>query len=460
MGTAYDPSEDEEVGPCNFFCLWTHLHGWRNFALTKNKGFWIVWIFMFLLLIILAGFSLRTSLWIYSMGITDTWTKYDYIWTGGDNNKNKEGDEKDDDNKDWTGFGPLEFPSMTICPEKLVIPNNETDICESLGISGIFGGFDNETTEVMTSFTDLGACCTIKVGETKKVKVGMANGVKVLIFPGLDNDGVYMAFHERREVPLMKITGKFVPKGKDGYLDIKPDRYRMIKDCFDEKDGANDKPKMKHNFGDGLTMSNCLYNNMMEKIIPMCECDNKDDQCNQTQWECASKILEDPYSYVHVDPVYCLETCNGTKYTPMMETKTLTKNPELCEKWLDAIDNVCKDNNNVITGYSQLCTAITSALGQCQNNNTQYPENSNGNVLGNFAKKELISMQIYFKNYWMETHFEYYVKDTAKFASDFVLTLVAFFGFSWMMIPELLYFLFCGKGGGCVCRPVLDSCME
>ena len=310
----------------------------------------------------------------------------------------------------------------------------------------------------MTSFTDLGTCCTIKVVKTK-VKVGMINGVKGLIYPGLDNDGVYVALHEKREVPLMKIIGKFVPKGTDGYLDIKPDRYRMIKDCYDEKDADDIKPKMKHEFGDGLTMSNCLYNNMMEKITPMCECDKVDQCSNDTKWECASKIFEDPYSYVDVDPVYCLESCNGTKYTPMMETKTLKKNPGLCENWLNAVDKVCQDNNNLITGYSQLCPTISLAQTQCTNNNTQYPTNSNG-VLGNFAKSELISMQIFFKSYWMETHFEYLVKDTATFASDFVLTLVAFFGFSWMMIPELLYFLFCGKGGGCVCRPILDSCME
>ena len=64
----------------------------------------------------------------------------------------------------------------------------------------------------------------------------------------------------------MKIIGKFVPMGTGGYLDIKPDRYKLIKDCWDEND-ADDKPKMKHAFGDGLTMSYCLYNNMMEKLL-------------------------------------------------------------------------------------------------------------------------------------------------------------------------------------------------
>merc|ERR1712141_454513 len=103
----------------------------------------------------------------------------------------------------------------------------------------------------------------IKVAKTK-VKVGMVNGVKGLLYPGLDNDGVYVALHEKREVPLMKIIGKFVPKGTNGYVDIKPDRYRMIKYCWDENDA--DKPKLKHEFGGGLTMSNCLYNNMMEKL--------------------------------------------------------------------------------------------------------------------------------------------------------------------------------------------------
>ena len=50
----------------------------------------------------------------------------------------------------------------------------------------------------------------------------------------------------------MKITGKFVPMGTDGYLDIKPDRYKLIKDCWDEN-GADDKPKMINEFGDGFT---------------------------------------------------------------------------------------------------------------------------------------------------------------------------------------------------------------
>ena len=50
---SFDPSEDEETGPCNYFCLWTHLHGWRWFALTKNKGFWILWIVVFMVCIIL-----------------------------------------------------------------------------------------------------------------------------------------------------------------------------------------------------------------------------------------------------------------------------------------------------------------------------------------------------------------------------------------------------------------------
>ena len=28
----------EDRSHCSQFCLWTHLHGWRQLALTKNKG--------------------------------------------------------------------------------------------------------------------------------------------------------------------------------------------------------------------------------------------------------------------------------------------------------------------------------------------------------------------------------------------------------------------------------------
>ena len=28
----------EDHSHCRQFCLWTHLHGWRQLALTKNKG--------------------------------------------------------------------------------------------------------------------------------------------------------------------------------------------------------------------------------------------------------------------------------------------------------------------------------------------------------------------------------------------------------------------------------------
>ena len=28
----------EDRSHCSQFCLWTHLHGWRQLALTENKG--------------------------------------------------------------------------------------------------------------------------------------------------------------------------------------------------------------------------------------------------------------------------------------------------------------------------------------------------------------------------------------------------------------------------------------
>ena len=47
-----------------------------------------------------------------------------------------------------------------------------------------------------------------------------------------------------------------------------------------------------------LTMNNCLYDNMIYNITNKCNC-SKLFNCNdETKWNCASKILEDPYTYL------------------------------------------------------------------------------------------------------------------------------------------------------------------
>ena len=39
-------------------------------------------------------------------------------------------------------------------------------------------------------------------------KVGLMNGMKVLLYPGLNQDGVFVALHENKDVPLMSLQGK------------------------------------------------------------------------------------------------------------------------------------------------------------------------------------------------------------------------------------------------------------
>ena len=90
---AFTPEEDENRSPCSFFCLWTHLHGWRNFALAKNKGYWVGWIVIFILYILLSAIDIYGQLAKFASGATSVWTDYVLLSERGT------------------------FPAVTFCPE-------------------------------------------------------------------------------------------------------------------------------------------------------------------------------------------------------------------------------------------------------------------------------------------------------------------------------------------------------
>ena len=76
---SFNPEDDDERSPCSFFCLWTHLHGWRNFALAKNKGYWVIWIIFFLITILFAAIAFYGHSAKYYMGLVDFYGRWDTI---------------------------------------------------------------------------------------------------------------------------------------------------------------------------------------------------------------------------------------------------------------------------------------------------------------------------------------------------------------------------------------------
>lgn len=123
---------------------------------------------------------------------------------------------------------------------------------------------------------------------------------------------------------------------------------------------------------------------------------------------------------------------------------------------MNRVKELCSSNSGSIeSGYTGLCNQATGVSCTTEQTETSY---ENREVLLKFAKENLINMQFYFKNYWMETHYAYFVKSTKDLFDGILIMLAVIFGFSLMSIPELLYYLFCGKGGGCVCGPIMKNC--
>ena len=67
---------------------------------------------------------------------------------------------------------------------------------------------------------------------------------------------------------------------------------------------------LKHGFGARFSVSNCIYDNVMETIKSKCSCETL-AKCNKTEeWECASQEFQDPYDK-YLQPIhYCKESCN------------------------------------------------------------------------------------------------------------------------------------------------------
>ena len=65
-----------------------------------------------------------------------------------------------------------------------------------------------------------------------------------------------------------------------------------------------------------------------------------------------------------------------------------------------------------------------------------------------FAKDNLISLKIHYQQYWIETHYTYYVKSMHDLVGEVSVTLAVYFGISLITLAELIFFMFqCCNGG-------------
>mgnify|MGYP001165682825 FL=1 len=142
-----------------------------------------------------------------------------------------------------------------------------------------------------------------------------------------------------------------------------------------------------------------------------------------------------------------------------MNSGPMSKDPKLCQNWLTkALKSKCDESSTFESStYSGLCSQVNTAVTGCQ---ADTPDTSYTNkaTLQQFAKENLVSLNLYLDSPWMKTNYFYWIMDIGKFLEGIMITLMIYFGYSFMSLPELLYFGFCSRGGGCVCKPVMESC--
>ena len=94
---------------------------------------------------------------------------------------------------------------------------------------------------------------------------------------------------------------------------------------------------LKHGFGGRFSVSNCIYDNVMETIKSKCSCDVFSNCSNiEAKWECANREFEDPYDK-YLQPLhFCKESCSDQAYTTVMDGSRISQDPKpLCGQWLE-----------------------------------------------------------------------------------------------------------------------------
>lgn len=308
-----------------------------------------------------------------------------------------------------------------------------------------------------STITDHGRCCTILPNDDMP-KTGLYQGLKIWAYPGINQNGVYYTLHHPEDSPLMHSKAEFLPLGT--YNDIK---ITMVQSKIPEGWCWFNWTKVEFNHGFGkkrLSMTNCLYDNMMSQIVKDCGC-NKLEDCalSATMWNCTAKILMDPYGKMKT-PIQCMEACEQYYYVPTLNSRKWAKNPPMCKKWLftSLKQLTCSLNRTLVeTGYAGLCNSATIADTACPVEEGQEKWENYGTLL-QFAKDKVVGMNLYVPEFWMEIHETSMEVPMSTLIGAILVILAVGFGFSLMSIPEMLYYAFCSRGGGCICSPIIKNC--
>ena len=405
----------EKEDACNNFLQWTHVHGFRQLSLGKNrKYFKICWIIFLSLMFILMGYDISAKTYEYAKGSTSTWSDYGYIW-------------------DDTG---LNFPALTVCPENSKPANESENICEKFAINVNGNFFENiETSQTMT---DVGKCCTIKVEQTE-IRIGVQNSLNAVMYPGIEEHGVIASLHDQEDTPILGINSNYFAKGTENTVSVKPTRIESNGiACFEDDILYEVKEDWKLNTS--YSMNNCLYSNMLHVIEKDCGCQKLENCTEETAWECASNVLNQPYTHFQ-HPVYCLEGCSQTIFSSAIGSKVV-KDMDMevgsCQNWITQVQKECLNNDtySLTNHHLEICSGIPSV--SCSTNETS----TNNPRLRQFARENLISIKIHYTEYWIETVHSYYIVTFKDLFDCVLLSMVKFFGCSLVTIPELLFFMF------------------
>ena len=108
-----------------------------------------------------------------------------------------------------------------------------------------------------------------------------------------------------------------------------------------------------------------------------------------------------------------------------------------CQGWLTQIQRECtEDSSRFENQYSGTCSEALSV--SCPTEESL----ADNAQLRKFAKDNLISLKVHYQQYWIETHYTYYVMTTKDLIGQVSVSLAVFFGISFITLAELIFFMF------------------
>ena len=94
----------------------------------------------------------------------------------------------------------------------------------------------------------------------------------------------------------VQFIGRYISSGTDNQVKVTMEGWDFMRwYCEPEdKDWTGDRTELKYGFGSRYSWSNCIYDNLVEKIKSECECDKLRECNDDTKWKC--KQTDDNYN--------------------------------------------------------------------------------------------------------------------------------------------------------------------